>query len=126
MTNLRGTLRPPYILIVDDDWSIISRYQNLLSARGIAFLKATSVSDLYQVFNEHQDEITGIILDGCIDAELECSLKFIRYARKLGFSGPIIAASSMSGYRQKMLDAGCSHQAPKAEAAQLVAKLLGS
>ena len=115
----------PLALIADDLPKVITHYKRELIHRfGISTVSATTLEQLYEVFDELFSEIDVIILDGCIPGNELNTIDFIRRAREKGFTKPILAASSSPEYRAMMLEAGCDGQSDKfnaPEAAWLLA-----
>jgi CheY-like chemotaxis protein len=123
MTSNRST---PLVLIADDlDW-VIQSWESTLAEYGIEVVKATTLRELCEKFFAHEHEIDAIILDGCLPGDLPNTLGFTDLVRELGFKKPIIAASGSEKYRARMRTWGCSHEAPKDQAAELVAELLST
>lgn len=114
----------PLILIADDLSKVIDYYERSLAQFSwISTVSATSLDELNEVFNVFSDEIDVIILDGCIPGDTVNTIGFIQRVREAGFTKPIIAASSLPAYRDRMVLAGCSHQAPKDAAPGLALEL---
>ena len=124
LTGINGGLKP-LVLVADDRETMINLHAIQLSMYGIEYVTATSLLGLGAMFDTYKDELDAIILDGCIPGNALNTLDFIKEARGRGFTQPIIAASSYEKYRAQMVEAGCSHEAPKELAADLVAELLG-
>lgn len=116
----------PKVLIADDLTWVIQDWESTLSEYGIEVVKATTIRELCEVFLAHEHEIEAIILDGCMPGDSPNTIPFVHIAREIGFDKPIIAASGLERYRDWMVRAGCSHQAPKEQAAELVADLLST
>jgi hypothetical protein len=116
----------PLVLIADDLPEVIRDYEVSLAEYGVEVVKATTLDELYTVFDEYKHLIAAVILDGCIPGHHVNTTWFVRNARRDGFVRPIIAASSLPEYRDEMVRAGCSHQAPKWDAVELVADLLST
>lgn len=115
----------PFALIADDIPKFISYYKKeLLNRHNVSTISATTLSMLYKQFDKYIDSIDVIILDGCIPGSTLNTLGFIEYARRSGFTKPIIAASSLPYYRELMLDAGCSHEAEKEDAPFMASRLV--
>jgi CheY-like chemotaxis protein len=127
MTGITSTnSAAPIVLIADDLPRVISTWTHHLASYGIGVVVATSLEELHSVYAQHQSHIAAVILDGCIPGHFVNTIGFIRAARANGFTKPIVAASSLPEYRAQMVGAGCSHQAPKELAADLVADLLSA
>ena len=122
--NTTPCSQPRLILIADDLPEVISAWTMELKRRGLRCLAVSSMDDLWIAYELYRDEISGIILDGCIPGHTPNTLPFIRMAREDGFPGYIVAASSSPDYRQQMMQAGCTDQAPKSEAVECLMRLL--
>lgn len=114
----------PLVLLVDDLSEVLNSWVSTLTEYGVPCLTASTLEGLDRGFALYKDDISAIVLDGCVPGHTVNTLPFILGARSRGFTAPIIAASSSLPYRQMMMRAGCSHQAPKDQAAELVADLL--
>lgn len=126
MTSNISNNSAPLVLIADDLPDVIRNWESALHEYGIRTIKAMSIRDLCGTFLAHESEIAAVILDGCIPGHSVNTIGFIMIAREIGFTKPIIAASSLEKYRDRMVGWGCSHQAPKELAAELVADLLST
>lgn len=116
----------PLVLIADDlDW-VLEMWAGALEDYGIKFVTASSLKELGEVFEENCHLLDAVILDGCIPGNDVNTIKFIWMVRDRGFKVPIVASSSLGEYRQMMMQAGASHQAPKDEAVDTVADLLSA
>lgn len=124
MTSNNCTSTAPLVLIADDLPDVIRDWESALNGYGIKSVKAMSIRELCTTFFAHEHEIDAVILDGCIPGHSVNTIAFITIAREIGFTKPIIAASSLPRYRDQMVRWGCSHQAPKDTAADLAADLL--
>lgn len=114
----------PLVLLADDLPEVLEGWVNTLTEYGIPCMTASTLEDLNRGFAMYKDDISAIILDGCIPGHEVNTIEFIKMARASGYTKPIVAASSSQLYRWDMVDAGCSHQAPKNWAAHDVAELL--
>lgn len=124
MTSNNISNAAPLVLIADDLPDVIRGWESALDEYGIRTIKATTIRELCEIFLAHEHEIDAVILDGCIPGHSVNTIGFILIAREIGFTKPMIAASSLERYRDSMVARGCSHQAPKDQAAELVADLL--
>lgn len=114
------------VLIADDLPEVIETWTKELTDYGITVVTASTLKDLDGAFEEHEHQLDAIILDGCIPGHDVNTLRFIRQVRDKGCRVPIVASSSLPEYRDMMVQAGASHQAPKKEAADIVADLLST
>ena len=124
--NLFGKIPAPspLVLLADDLPEVLESWVNTLTEYGVPCMTASTLEGLNRGFALYKDDISAIILDGCIPGHALNTERFILGARAGGFTNPIIAASSSWLYRDLMVEAGCSHQAPKGSAAHLAADLL--
>lgn len=124
-TSTKGS-PTPIVLIADDMTYVIQSWQRTLDDYGIIAVSATTLEQLHEAFLARRHEISAIILDGCMPGNSVNTIPFVQFARGSGYRGPIVAASSLDVYRCQMVASGCSHQAPKEQAAELVADLLSA
>ena len=117
------------VLVVDDRYRFVRLHVDNLHGSNLQVVTATSLDELTAMYERHRDELAGIILDGCVPGDKLNTLPFIQAVysdRQEGlFNGLLIAASSDPSYRQAMVQHGCTHEAPKSEAAELLRRLLG-
>ena len=116
----------PYVLIADDlDW-VREMWAKGLASYDISFVTASSLEELNEVFEMNCNLLDAVILDGCIPGHDVNTIGFIRMVRGKGLRIPIVASSSLPVYRQMMMNAGATHQAPKDDAVDAVADLLSA
>lgn len=115
-----------FVLIADDLPEVIEAWTKELAAYDITVVTASTLEELDKVFEEHEQQLDAIILDGCIPGHDVNTLRFIWRVRDKGCQVPIVASSSLREYRDMMIQAGASHQAPKQEAVDTVADLLSA
>lgn len=117
------------VLVVDDLPPFVDLHVDGLQGSGLQVATATSLEELTAAYEQHRDELIGIILDGCVPGDKLNTLPFIERVsadRHEGlFRGFLIAASSDSSFRRTMVRYGCTHEAPKGDAAPLLRRLLG-
>ena len=114
------------VLIADDLPEVLGAWTKELAAYDVTVVAASTLEELDKVFEEHEQQLDAIILDGCIPGHDVNTLRFIWKVRDRGCQVPIIASSSLREYRDMMVRAGASHQAPKQEAVDAVADLLSA
>jgi CheY-like chemotaxis protein len=56
-----------------------------------------------------------ISMDGCVPGNEHNTAGLIREIRRLGYTGPLVAASDSEAYRRQMMKEGCSDDVPKGE-----------
>jgi len=111
------------ILIVEDNSEMQDLYQFFLG--GHTVFRALTVAKARNFFNDHQDQIAVIVLDGHmgLDDPERTTLEFALHARRMGFRGPMIACSGDEGLRANLLERGCSHTVPKDKVGDLIEEL---
>ena len=118
------------LLVEDDPLSLIEQW-NVFEQYAVHFVTAMSITSARMEFEKYKDQIAVIVLDfkiplfdgGVVSYNTDSSM-FLREVRATGFNKPIISASSSERIRQEMLRAGCTHEAPKTDAAALAAELV--
>lgn len=114
------------VLIADDLPEVIEMWRKGLAGYDINVVTASTLEELDRVFEGHEQQLDAIILDGCIPGHDVNTLRFIWKVRDKGCRVPIVASSSLREYRDMMVRAGASHQAPKEAAADTVADVLSA
>lgn len=112
----------PKVLIVEDVELYQKRYAQMLKGK-VELLQALDLKDGKRLFLENPD-ISLVVMDACISEDTPNSIPLVKKIRET-FTGPIIAASADPSYRKFLVDAGCSHQAPKADVPSLICTILG-
>lgn len=114
----------PVVFIIEDDADCQRLYAMELEER-VTIISAESLAEANSKWEQNNEKVALVVVDACVDnRNYPDSQPFIRKIRET-FSGPIIAASSSSVFRQDLLQAGCSHEARKVEAPAKVLDLLG-
>ncbi len=113
------------VLIVEDDAGVRLRYREACPA-GTEVLEADNLDMAIKLFLEHEATTDVIIVDGCVPGDEINTLPFIRSARRRGYGGTMIAASSSSLYREQMVAAGCDGQSDKRSLPTLLPALLAA
>ncbi len=116
------TNNKPTILIVEDGESYQNRYARELADHA-NILAAYNIHDAERLFEENKGNISLIVMDACVPGDSPTTLGLTREFKKT-FEMPMIAASSISDYRQDLLLAGCTHEASKYDVSKLVVQLL--
>ncbi len=99
--------------------SALSRYQ-------VEVLQAFRLEQGSELFAAHPD-IALVVMDGCVnnkENKLD-SRPLVREMRAISPSIPMIAASSDSSYRKRLMEAGCDHEAEKEHVVSKIAEILG-
>jgi len=114
------------ILIVEDLPRFWRPLKNELRASGL-FSKVTvaqSVSEAEFRF-QNLESVSGVLMDACLSGEKPDTLELTRKIREThGYDGIIIAMSRDSSFRRFQLQAGCSHESTKEDAARYLMSLL--
>lgn len=125
-STISNTSAAPLVLIADDLPHVIKMWTADLVSYGIGVIAATSLEELDGAYAKYKHVAAAVILDGCIPGNSLNTISFIKSVRADGFTRPVVASSSLREYRRQMLWAGCSHEAEKEQAAELVADLLSA
>lgn len=86
---------------------MLTYYRDVLHDQGFQVLAATSVADAKQLYDQNRATVCGMISDGQVIG-IETGDAFVEHVRKIGFTGPIIAASMSSGLKEAFLRAGAT------------------
>ncbi len=114
------------VLVLEDYSAVRVLYQDLLSVWGYEVIAAPSMKGALQLFNEERPRIVGVISDGDV-VEGEFGPIFVEAIRRMGFTGPIVAASMSKSLMEKLVKAGCDLQAhDKGEAPQVLHQAIQS
>ena len=112
------------VLIVED----LEKYQSKFAAElagKVSVLQAFTLYHGLALFEEHKDELAAIAMDACVPGDRPNSFGLVCKMRLAGFSGPMIAISSLYEYRQELMRAGCDHQCPKDDLPKVLLSILG-
>lgn len=112
------------VLIVDDDDFVHRLIGRILDKAQVTVVSAMSLEEAEQYIDERLGEFSGILMDGCMNDGGPDTEPLIRLIREKGFEGPLIAMSGLGAYRDMMVKWGCTHKAPKHDAATLMLDLL--
>ncbi|HLD06220.1 MAG TPA: hypothetical protein VJC16_01640 [Candidatus Nanoarchaeia archaeon] len=110
----------PLVLVVDDYPMWHEMYHRQLDGR-IDLISARSAEEAKRVFNARHKKLAAIALGTC--AAVQPTTLHLVPLFRLKFNGPIIAVSTVPGYRQQLMQAGCSHEIDKVYLAQLLLHL---
>jgi CheY-like chemotaxis protein len=104
----------PKILVIEHHQDMQKFYHVVLHKHG-QILSALSMLEALHALVEHPD-IDLIVVNshirGCADTD---SVSLIEDIRRMGYTKPVIAASSDERTRQRMIKAGCTHEYGKAK-----------
>ncbi|HLD07191.1 MAG TPA: hypothetical protein VJC16_06720 [Candidatus Nanoarchaeia archaeon] len=112
------------VLIVEDDeeWQLLWE-ESLSDQDEIQIIHAFSIPEAEEQF-EQNPGISAVVMDACVPGDEPNTVPLVQKMRK-SFSGPMIAASSAKKCRDKLVAAGCSHQADKCDIPQKLLQVLG-
>ncbi len=102
------------ILVVEDQCVVRADIVAELIRLGIpttAILEADSLQDAMDLFLTWESSIVAICLDGCLHATTLNTIPLIELCKPHDYKGILIAMSSDASLRQKMMQAGCTHEA---------------
>lgn len=111
----------PKVLVVEDD----EVWQEIFTEKledEVTFLKAFTVKEAEELFAANPN-IDVAVIDACVPGDRPTTPPLVRKIRET-FTGPMIAVSSMDTYRDKLVEAGCSHQCSKEKLPELLPALL--
>ena len=110
------------VLVVEDGMDIQEYYKKALEGK-VEIISAYSIKSAMFHFNENPD-LDAIVMDACLPNPPPNTLGITKRFRST-FKGPMIAASSDSGFRKMLMNAGCDHESKKNDIPQKVRELLG-
>ena len=106
------------VLIVEDDKGLYKMWGKMFQKKmlgildhKILILSALTIEEAEQLFSDNSD-IRLIAIDGCVPGICLNTLPLTRAIRQR-FVGPMIAISSRSDYREKLMKAGCDYECEK-------------
>lgn len=117
------------VLIVEDDKDWIENWKNGINKEKILLTFASTTQEAETFLNNFRFD--AIVMDALlINKETEIETMTFSLVEKIrspvfNYTGPIIAASSSSAYRKKLVEVGCDHQASKIEVFQKLSDVLG-
>jgi DNA-binding NarL/FixJ family response regulator len=109
------------VLIVEDHRFLQEQWKEELSGK-VEILSAFSISEAEEKFVENSD-IDLIVMDACVPGNNPNTSPLVEKFRAT-FVGPMIATSSISGYRQQLMRAGCDYECPKEGVVKKLSELL--
>ena len=98
------------VLVVEDEEYLHSRWHRELDSK-VVLVSALSIEEAEEKFTANPD-IDAIVMDVCVPGNEPTTLPLVRKFRST-FAGPMIAISSLSEYRAKLVSAGCDHESRK-------------
>jgi hypothetical protein len=119
-----GEQKLPTVLIVED--SYYEQDDIARALRGKAdVLQAYDIGTARQMFMDNRDAINIIVMDACVPGNRPTTPPLVREIRAAGFTGPMIASSSMGDFCQILMRAGCDvDSGGKAQVPEIVTGLL--
>lgn len=113
----------PKILIVDDQEIVIHRCKEALPE--FEFQAAFTWSTGWKHYSENPNLFDAILLDGNLETG-KYGHTLAQAIRAYGYTGPLIAISGNEDMQKRLMDAGCDHQAKKAQVPSCLRKLFPS
>ena len=111
------------VLIVEDEVRrYYSAWQQELPSDRVTLLFAASVEEAEEQFSANSD-IDVIAIDACVPGDEPTTLPLVRQWRQT-FTGPMVAISSMSEYREMLLYAGCDYESSKKDLPKKLLEIL--
>lgn len=98
------------ILLVEDSKSIREAVKAILEEEDMQVVCADTTSLARKLFEEHRKKFDAVAVDGCVDTPRATdpdTLELIRWFRREGFSGPLIAYANLPHHRLQQCHAGC-------------------
>lgn len=112
----------PKILIVEDRQFYHELWSRSLGDK-VLILGAYTIEEAEALFAANP-ELALIVMDACVPGDWPTTLPLVRKIRET-FSGPMIAVSSESAYRRKLMERGCDHESDKDDLPQKILEILG-
>lgn len=100
------------ILIVEDDPLIQDMYQRDLE--GFEIIQALTLEEGRKAFSQFAPEIKAVVLDGSLGYG-EFGHVLAKEIRDAGYTGPMIACSSLTTYATDLREGGCDHAVGKGD-----------
>lgn len=111
------------ILIVEDSAEYQQKFSDALSEK-FELLQAFTLPEGIALFEARSDELAAVAMDACVPGDSPNSMSVIRYIRDTGYTGPVIAISSLREYRMVLMAVGCDYECPKADFPLFLLKVL--
>ncbi len=113
------------VLVVEDYGSYFQRIQADLGDK-VEILWAKTKETAKEFFENKCKNLALIIMDACVPGDEPNTMELVEKIKASNkFKGPIIACSAIDEYREKLLNAGATHEADKRGAGKLALELLG-
>jgi CheY-like chemotaxis protein len=116
---VEGTIKK--VLIVEDNPTYSHMIRRNLEDK-VLIAQAFTTKEAEAIFQRNPD-LAVILMDACVPGDNPNTMWLVKKMRET-FTGPIIAISSVSDYRKKLMEAGCNYEAMKNQAAQKVLELI--
>jgi CheY-like chemotaxis protein len=97
------------VLVVEDDDVWQRKIADMLS--GHTVVSANTIEEAYEALKGVSFDI--ILMDACVPGEKPNTMSLVTDIRGFGFTGPMVAISSIEVYRHKLVNAGCDHECAK-------------
>lgn len=110
----------PKVLIVEDDKKL-QRLFCIWLEDYFEVLSAFTIQEAEELVTKHPD-IAAVAMDGCVPGD-ELNTAPLTKKIRAGFSGPIIAISSVADYRLRLITAGCDYWCEKLELETILKKI---
>lgn len=111
------------VLIVEDNDLYYKIAEKGLAGK-VEIMRAKILSEGRKLFQKNPD-VDLIIMDACVPGYRPNTMPLVEEIVGSGYDKPIIASSGEEFYRQKLIEAGATHEADKREAPKLALNLLG-
>jgi DNA-binding NtrC family response regulator len=112
------------VLVIDDDAEFQAALGRATSLMAVDLLQAETLEDGERLFAENPD-VSVIAIDACIPG-VEYNSEPL--ARKIAatFKGPFVAISSVSEYRESLVEAGCTDSCIKLDLVKKLKTMVGN
>lgn len=106
----------PAVLIVEDDRQVQMAFGRFLQNKiDLSILRAYTVEEGIDLFEQHQSRIKLIAMDGHVPSQDKTTFALVQLIRANGWKGPIIAMSNRSDIQEGLVAAGCSERIDRKE-----------
>lgn len=110
------------VLVVEDMKSLQGHLKRTLEGK-LEIISALTVEDGQRLFDLNPD-VAAIVMDACVPGDWPTTIPLVKEIRRKNFTGPMIAISSNSSFRQQLMAAGCSHECDKLETRKKLCEIL--
>ena len=112
------------VFIIEDEESWLKLWKEEISQEKVEIKEASNLIDAEDMlFGKKRDNFDAVVMDGWIGGQNTLSV-ISRIREELGYTGPILAASSSPDFRITMIRHGCDHEAPKEKIPEKLAEVL--